>query len=155
MKTPYRITLLLTLGLAGCRSTGPMAIDEVTVRAAMERYVQAWLANDPDAVMATLTEDVVLQPHHGVEPIVEAEDVRSWWFHEGPPTVVTTFEVDVFGLSGVQDLAYAWERSEVEWTSDGASYANEGNALSVLRRGPDGSWRIAHQIWNDPPAETR
>jgi len=39
----------------------------------------------------------------------------------------------------------------VRWNYQGASYRNEGNALSVLRKGSDGTWRIAHQIWNDPP----
>lgn len=129
--------------------------DEADVREAIGKYVKAWLSNDPDRVMATLTDDIVLQPHHGVEPVVGAKAVRAWWFPKGPPTVVTAFNVETRAVEGSGSLAYAWGRSSVAWKYEGKSYSNEGNSLSILRKGKDGTWRIAHQIWNDPPNENQ
>ncbi|NNF57715.1 MAG: SgcJ/EcaC family oxidoreductase [Rhodothermaceae bacterium] len=150
---------LLFVGCTAPSSPPPSACvftaeDEISVREAVQRYVDAWLSNEADAVMATLTEDIVLQPHHGDDPVVGAEAVRAWWFPEGPPTVITAFTVETRVVSGCGSLAYAWGRSSVIWTTEGESFSNEGNALSVLSRGDDGTWKIAHQIWNDPPTQT-
>jgi len=32
---------------------------------------------------------------------------------------------------------------------DGKTLSNHGDYLSILRRLPDGSWRISHRAWND------
>lgn len=156
IKAPVLIIALILLGTSGCMSHRSFsADDEANVRDAVQAYVQAWLSNDADAVMATLTDDIVLQPHHGDDPVVGAEAVRAWWFPEGPPTVITDFSVETRAVKGSNSLAYAWGRSSVVWDYEGKSYSNEGNTLSVLRKGKDGKWRIAHQIWNDPPNEVQ
>lgn len=126
--------------------------DDAAVRAAIQAYVRAWLANDAEAVMATLTDDIVLQPHHGDEPVIGAEAVRAWWFPEGPPATITEFAIETEATEGCGSLAYAWGRFSIEWQYEDLRFTNAGNTLSVLERTPDG-WRIAHQTWNDPEAE--
>lgn len=123
--------------------------DEAAVRDAVQNYVSAWLENDADKVMATLTDDIVLQPHHGDPPIVGAADARAWWFPDGPPTEITRFSMTTEGTQGCGTLAYAWGRFDIEWTYEGLRYSNAGNALSIVEQTADG-WRISHQIWNDP-----
>ena len=150
------VTMSFASGTSGYANQSAFsADDETSVRYAVQVYVLAWLSNDADAVMATLTDDIVLQPHHGDDPVVGAEAVRAWWFPEGPPTVVRKFSVDIKAVSGSDSLAYAWGRSFVAWDYEGKSYSNEGNTLSVLKKGQDGTWRIAHQIWNDPLNEVQ
>ena len=127
--------------------------DETNVRHAIQNYVKAWLSNDADAVMATLTGDIVLQPHHGDDPVIGSAAVRAWWFPEGPAAIITAFSVETRAVTGHDSLAYAWGRSFVAWDYEGKSLSNEGNQLSVLKKGKDGIWRIAHQIWNDPVTE--
>ena len=143
--------LCFAAAFGGCvRSEEFTAADESAVRAAIDGYVQAWLTNDADRVLATLTDDIVLQPHHGVDPVLGAAAVRDFWFPSGPPTTITQFSIEIRGVHGASDLAYVWGRSSLAWDYEGQSYTNGGNSLSLLRRGADGRWRIAHQIWNDP-----
>jgi len=148
------LAVLGSAALAACGGDCVISAEADTpVRTTLQRYVDAWLANDADAVLATLANDVVLQPHHGVEPVVGASAAQAFWFPSGPPTVVTAFTLDTRAVRSCGSLAYAWGRSSVTWDYEGNTYSNEGNALSVLKRDADGEWRIAHQIWNDPPPE--
>ncbi|MEZ5333223.1 MAG: SgcJ/EcaC family oxidoreductase [Thermoanaerobaculia bacterium] len=126
------------------------ARDEAGIRQAVAAYRTAWLANDADAVLSTLSDDVVLQPAHGLDPVVGAEAARAWWFPESAPFTITDFTIDVRGIDGCGRLAYAWGRSAVWWTDPDGKHSNEGNLLSILTRDADGPWLIAQQIWNNP-----
>ena len=138
-------------GLAG--SAGLSAEDVAAVSQANQAYVDAWLANDPERVMGTLSDDAVLIPHHGVDPVIGSRAIREFWFPpDSPPTEVSHMVNTITEILGSGDLAVVWGRSELEFTYDGATYKNEGNYLAVLKRGDDGRWRIARRIWNDPVA---
>lgn len=50
-------------------------------------------------------------------------------------------------------MGVLWGRAELVWEYEGVTNRNCGNYLSVLRKGADGSWRIARRIWNDPVTE--
>ncbi len=134
--------------------------DEAKVRAVLEQYRSAWLANDAEAVLRLFTADAVLLPHHGVEPVVGIEAARAFWFPKGgPPTTITEFALTVDETGGSGDLAFARGHSRLAWvTGEGAAAKRSSNAgtwLTLLGRQPDGSWRITHQMWDDPPAQTR
>ena len=121
------------------------------VKAAHQAYVEAWLSNDPKAIMATLTDDAILMPHHGVAPVVGKDAIQAFWFPpDAPPTKVTRIVNSVTEVDGQGDLAFVWGRSELVFEYDGKTYSNEGNYLSILRRGDDGRWRISRRMWNDP-----
>ncbi len=149
------LTALLFAALSACSSVNGLSPAELeAVKAAQQAYVDAWLANDADAVMATLTDDAIMIPHHGVDPIVGTEAIRQFWFPpDAPPTVVTHLTNSITGLEGVSGQAIVWGRSDLAFEYDGVTYSNAGNYLSVLRKGADGSWRIARRIWNDPVTE--
>ena len=144
--------MLALPGMGG--SDGLSAEDVKAVKAANQAYVDAWLANDPEAVMSTLTHDAVLIPHHGVDPVSGAKAIRQFWFPPGSaPTKVTHMVNSVTEVQGSGPLAFVWGRSELAFTYKGQTFRNEGNYLAVLRKGEDGRWRIARRIWNDPVAE--
>jgi steroid delta-isomerase len=136
-------------------SAGLSERDRSAIRAVQEAYRQGWLANDSAAVMRTFTEDAVLVPHHGVAQVEGAAAVRAFWWPPGPPTTITAFTLTDMKVAGRADLAYVRGRSAVAWTQGEPdrpeSFRNEGNFLSILRREPDGGWRIALQMWTDPP----
>jgi len=157
--------LLLILVLAvparapAADSTGALtAADQAKIRTVLEAYRSAWLANDADAVLRLFAENAVLMPHHGVEPVLGRKAARAFWFPAGgPPTTITAFTQTIDQIDGGGDVAYVRGHSKVEWTTGtGPELKRSGNAgtnLTILRRQPDGSWRIAVLMWDDPPPQ--
>lgn len=141
-------------------SRGLTRADRAKIEAVLRDYRSAWLANDADAVLRLFSEDTVLMPHHGVEPVIGKRAARAFWFpSEGPPTTVTAFTQNVDEVNGAGDLAYARGHSKVEWTTGTGGEAkrsgNAGTNLTLLRRQADGTWLITVQMWDDPPNKTR
>jgi uncharacterized protein (TIGR02246 family) len=134
---------------------GLSASEEAKIRGVLKAYRKAWLANDADGVLRVFSDDAVLMPHHGVEPVVGKAAARAFWFPAGPPTTITAFTLTVDQVGGVSDMAWARGHSRVEWvTGTGPEAKRSGNAgtnLAVLRRQKDGSWRVAVMMWDDPP----
>ena len=130
--------------------------DTAAVRNAANEYVSAWLANDADRVLAILTEDVVMIPHHG-DPVREGKEATAeWWFPEGGITApIKTYSVSVTEVDGCGPIALVRGRlQELSFEYQGKTYTQRnGNYLNILRKGEDGKWRISHRIWNDPIAE--
>src|SRR5262245_46937885 len=127
------------------------------VKAATQQYRDAWLENDPEAVMRTLTSDPVLLPS-GHAAIIGASAVRAfWWPPNSGTTRVTAMELhlDKVDLSG--DLAYARGRGELTFTVETATgrvfapRSLRSTFLNVLRRQGDGRWLIAERMWSDLP----
>ena len=84
--------------------------DRVAIQAANLAYPAAWLTGEPDRVLATLTEDVVLMPSGGLEPTVGITAARDFfWPTDSPPMTVTEFTMTPEEISGSRSLAYARE----------------------------------------------
>lgn len=130
--------------------------DELAIRQTLEAYRQSWLKSDPAGVLATFTEDAVLLPHHGDPPVRGMTNIRAYWFPPSPPqaTTITGLELTIEEIRGDGSVAYVWGHDTVSWTTgSGASatkWTNAGTYLNVMRRMPDGSWRIQAHMWDDP-----
>lgn len=135
--------------------SGPIpAKDARAVRDVIEAYRTAWLRGDARAVLATLTEDAVLLPAHGAPPVTGTAAIREyWWPASAPPTTITKLNITIEGVGGDCRIAYAHGHDDVWWTAleDGTTktYGHPGTYLNVLRKLPDGSWRISHHMWDD------
>jgi uncharacterized protein (TIGR02246 family) len=144
--------MLSRMNLAAVILVAAISADVAAVRATVDRYVAAWLANDESAVMALLTPDSVLVP--GEKPPYKGADaIRKYWFAAGSPkTVITRFTnaVDDVHVSG--DLAVARGPQSIEWTTAGERWQTHGNYMTVLRR-TSGGWRIAVQMAGNAAAE--
>ncbi len=126
------------------------ASDAEAIRQVHEAYHAAWLADDSAAVMAALTEDAVLMPHHGVLPVEGATAIRQfWWPPESPPARITVFSSEVNEMSGSGTLAYLRGRFTLVFEYEGETYSNTGNFLRIFRKGADGDWLLFRSIWND------
>lgn len=144
---------LMLLGGSGCVAGGSAALapgEAEAVRAAARAYEAAWLTNDPERVLATLTDEAVILPS-GLPPMVGQEAIRAFWFPaEAPPTVVTRFDATQDEIGGAGDVAFVRGTFVLAFRYDGADYESAGTYLTLLRR-EGGAWRISHRMWSDQP----
>ncbi len=108
---------------------------------------------DADRLAALLSEDAVLLAPN-VLPKTGAELRR--WLADFLQRVQVDWLSFVHEETGVRaDLAYhvysyTWRLTP---TGPGEPTVASGKGLHILRRGADGTWRIAREIWNaNPPA---
>jgi uncharacterized protein (TIGR02246 family) len=150
------LTLTCTAVASGapeCRTT-LSAQDAAAIRQVIEAYRTSWLRGDAKGVLDTLTSDAVLLPAHGAAPVVgTAAITKYWWPPDAPPTRVTKLEITTEDLGGDCQVAYVSGRDDVGWSvvENGLTktYGHPGTYLDVLRRLPNGSWRISRHMWDD------
>ncbi|HEU5039915.1 MAG TPA: nuclear transport factor 2 family protein [Gemmatimonadales bacterium] len=153
--------VLLLAGALGACGRRPAVRDQAAERdrllAVNDAYRSAWLTGDSAAVLRLFAPDAVLLPHHGDPPVVGLEAIREFWWPPGvPPTTVTTLDITTEDAAVDGDVGTLWGRFTLAFTfeADGRpqSLRNSGTYLMVLRRQPDGEWRITHRMWDDPVA---
>ncbi len=128
--------------------------DAAAIRGVIEAYRTSWLRGDEKGVLETFTPDAVLLPAHGAVPVVGIAAIQSyWWPPEAPPTAITKLEITTEGLQGDCRIAHVYGRDDVAWTTveKGATKrsGHPGTYLNVMRKMPDGSWRISRHMWDD------
>jgi uncharacterized protein (TIGR02246 family) len=122
--------------------------DVIAIQGLLEKRLAAAAAGDMDAFMGYLTEDAVLMPPD--DPAVEGSEALRSYFEpiiqgytvnvERPHSSVT-----VIGNWAFEDYTY-----ELTLTprSGGAPIVETGKGMFVYRRGADGRWRVARDVWN-------
>lgn len=126
-------------------------------RLIIDAYTAAWRRGDADAVMALLAPDAVILPHDGVSPRVGQDAIRQFWFGTSRGSSgIDDFRFDIRDISERGDTAVAWGARTLRYWSevDGkrVTYLFDGTVLIVFGR-REGSWRITHFMWDDPPAQ--
>ena len=121
--------------------------DIEAIMAADHAFATAWLANDQSKVMATLTPDAVIIPSG--RPAIEGATAikEAWWPADSAPTSVTEYEVAQRESGGSGDVGFVRGSYSLAFEADGTTFTYAGEYLCLLRRGPDGSWRISHRMW--------
>jgi uncharacterized protein (TIGR02246 family) len=144
------------LASAACQppaqEVGALSDEEVAaIEGVIQEYVRTALAGDLDAWAALWTEDAVkMNPD---APSLEGRDaIREWM----AAMTLTEFTASVTEVDGRGDLAYARGAFSATGTVEGTPeplVVERGKFLSILRKQPDGAWRIAIDIWNSdlPP----
>ncbi|MGZ8295315.1 MAG: YybH family protein [Telluria sp.] len=116
--------------------------DEQQIRQLVETWISATQAGDIDAVLSLMTEDVVFMSP-GQPPMVGREA-----FARGLNKVLaegemeSTSEVEEVVVCG--DLAYCRTKLAVTIISKHGKLPilRSGETLTILRKGPDGQWRV-------------
>ncbi len=175
--------VVVVVVFAGCtpagEQPGPMTAETTSTEADVEAlhsvreaHDGAVNAGDLEAYLAVSAEDVVLLPPNE-PPVVGKEAFRAWaqglfgqfTFEE----TMSSDEVVVAGDWGFDSGTYtirptpkvageAAEGTSIERPEIGREldYAQTGKYLWILKRQPDGSWKIARGMWssNHPPPGT-
>lgn len=108
---------------------------------------------DVERILSYWSEDAIVLPP-GLPAVVGKAALRQ--YVEGsmqiPGFRITWASTDVtFSPDGY--LAYVFSRNAVTANApDGTPITTEGRAVTIWRREPDGEWRCAVDIWNEPAA---
>ncbi len=123
-----------------------------TVVAAVEQERAAVAASDLGEYLAILTGDAVFMPPNCSAK--SGEELRAWL-----GSFLRDFQVKWLSFAStevmvVADLAYhtfvyTWR---VTPRAEGESRVSSGKGLHILRRQPDGAWKISREIWNSVPS---
>jgi len=121
-----------------------MVTDEEQIRALIEAWGRASEAGDLDTQLALMTEDVTFLTT-GNPPMSRADFITGFTKMMKLFRMVCHSDVQEITVTG--DFAISWNHLTVEITplAGGAVIKRSGDTLSVLRRGPDGQWRL----WRD------
>ena len=158
MASPRSIgTLAVIVILSACVAVAEdLAGVEEVIRATNTDYIQLFPEGDVDKLMRLYVEDAVLIPPDA--PTIDGADaVRASWtaFFSEWSVIEATSIIDEIIVGG----DWAWSRGHYRETnqrkSDGEIVIEGGRFSSIWRKQPDGSWRIARDMWNsDGSVET-
>ena len=149
---PRPLILLLALA-AACQPPvqEPSALTEAdlaAIRTSTENFGPLLVAANYDAVAALYTEDAVFMPP-GAPSVTGREAIRGV-MATFPPILEARLVSDE--IEGTGDLLYS--RGRYVMTMEGMP-ADSGKYIEIHRRGADGTWRIAVDIFNSsvPPQQ--
>jgi steroid delta-isomerase-like uncharacterized protein len=114
-----------------------------------EQWLAAMRAGDAEAIGRLVTEDVILMPPH--HPSVVGRQAAVDWFSgvakQARTTAITMTRraVTVAGDVAIEEGAFIWELTP---TGGGSPIEDHGRVLATWKRQPDGSWKIAQNMWN-------
>jgi uncharacterized protein (TIGR02246 family) len=133
------------------------AKDDAAIRAIDSAFSRAFAAGDGKALAALYAADATVLPPN--EPIQQGEAVQKYMagFTEG---YSGTFEFTPTAVEGRGDLAYTVGTYRATLTERKAGAkpfpTEEGKYITVVKKQPDGSWKMVYDIWNaSTPAGTQ
>ncbi len=135
--------------LAGCAS-GPTAADVEAAKAAIseiwENYSAFVMKGDSKAWLSQLDEDFIQMPPNsparGKAEI--AKGIQAGWAKRK----VLTFNINAEENVIAGDLAYSRGTYDSERVAGGKTSRINGKFLTILKRQPDGSWKIYRDCFN-------
>jgi len=131
--------------------------DVAAIKQLAEDWHAGWLASDAGALLALYADDPVLMPQN--QPaVIGREAIRSLY-----QSVFEEFTVEGGGelleVEVAGDWGYFWSTYTLTATpkAGGEPIEDNGKSVFIVRRQPDGSWKIARLIANSdqPPASSQ
>jgi uncharacterized protein (TIGR02246 family) len=164
MRTPIALVLL---AITACQSgpkaetesmgaappaapAGLSAEDEAAIRDADQAFAKAATAGDAAALTAFYASDAVLMPP-GSPAVKGSEEISKFW--NGMTSAVSgPFELKTTAVQGSGDLALSTGEYTASLTpkQKGAKPmpVENGKYLGVMKKQPDGSWKLIYDMWN-------
>lgn len=117
-----------------------MSEDERAIRDVVETWMRATKAGDVETVLGLMTDDVIFivpgRPPFGKEAFAAGSASMKGVEFDGTS--------DILELQVAGDWAFLRSRIEVAMTpKNGESIRRSGYTLSIMRKEPDGRWRLA------------
>jgi uncharacterized protein (TIGR02246 family) len=118
--------------------------DTAKVRALVEAWCAASEAGDLDALLPLMTDDILfLTPAN--PPMTRAAFIAGFSAMQGKVRIACHSNIQEITIDGPLAILRNQLVVEIHPLSGGDPIRHAGDVLSVLRRGPDGQWRL----WRD------
>lgn len=130
------------------QEAGPLSEEDVAaIEAVVQSYAEAQLANDWAAAAEHFTEDAVAMAPNA--PLIEGRAAIQAAL-EGQPGTVTEYSNTPVEIEGRGDLAYVRGIGSVASAVEGMAepVRDTYNYLAIMRKQPDGAWRMTQVCWN-------
>ncbi len=135
------------------QETTTIGADVDAVNALLEQAVKAFNAGDVDAFMDCFADDAVwMLPN---QPAITGKEAARTWYQdvfERTAFDVTPYTDDLM-VAGEWAYARRTYKGEVVRRATGEHISRGSKRISILHRQTNGTWKIAHDIWNsdNPP----
>ena len=145
-----RITVFFIVGAVACAPRPDLDAERAAIMVADSAWLAAAQAGDIDSALTFWTEDAhVIAP--GQQPYVGRDAIRQM-LADGfsAPGFSVSWETTDIVVAPSGDVAYSFGTNVFTIpTPDGGLVSLEGQGVVVWRKGDDGRWRCAVDIWND------
>ncbi len=148
------LTTVLVLAASGCAPQVDIEAEEAAIREMDVEWMNAANAKDVERMLGLYTDDASLYPPN-LAIVTGKEAIRTHYSQlVESPGFVTSPETTNVGISSAGDLAYSAGTSEDTINdSEGNPVTERGKWVVVLKKQPDGTWKVVIDIWNsDGPA---
>ena len=134
--------------VTGCQ-TNSIEADVAKLNRLQKQVDAAIIGGDTERYVTLLTDDAVLLPPNGA-PVSGKEAIRTW-----NNTMSKRFRIVSYAPVDDEVVVaddWAFRRARIDWTiapvAGGEAVRDSGKFIIIYRRGLDGSWRVARDIWN-------
>jgi uncharacterized protein (TIGR02246 family) len=148
--------MILSLALTGWSvADSTTDTDVASIKAFNETYKNAEKAADVNTMANLWADDGVMLPA-GQPAVVGSRQIRAWLTRNQPDTSTARISNDVSNWKDITvtgDYAFQWAQTFVDMrsTDDRAGAHMSGTALQVLKKQPDGSWKLYRSSWSYEP----
>jgi uncharacterized protein (TIGR02246 family) len=161
----YFTALLPLVLLAGCASSpqsslrqnsAELAQAEAAIRAADAQWVAAAKAKDLEKTVSYWTDDATLISPDAA-PIVGKQAIRDYVSHAfASPDFAITWTTDKIEVARSGELAYGLGVDHITYRGPkNLVVTDKNNALAIWKKQPDGSWKVAVDIFTTEPAAAK
>lgn len=120
---------------------------EESVHKAHDRYLAAINANDLEAFLATVTDDIVFIAPNA--PVMVGKTEVGPWVRGYFEAVATSWQKTSVEFVVTSDWAFErYTYKAIDTPHDGSeAYVDTGNGINIYRLGADDVWRVARDVW--------
>ena len=155
MPIAFTILILALTGLSWAGDGNSGTDDEIAgVKAFNQAYTKAQKTADVNAMASLWAPDAIMMPA-GEPAVVGSRQIHAWLTRNQPDAnVVISNDVSNWkDITVTGDYAFQWAQTFVNIRSrtNDAGVHMSGTALQVLKKQPDGSWKLYRSSWSYEP----
>jgi uncharacterized protein (TIGR02246 family) len=122
--------------------------DIEAIRQLAADWRSGWLSGDADALLSLYADEPVLMPQG--QPAVRGKDAIRPLYEAVFQEVTVESEGTLMEIEVSGDLGYFWSTYRLTATpkAGGEKIQSEGKSLFIVKRQPDGAWKIARLMDN-------